>query len=79
MIKSGTNVKDALVKNYIKGEMEKEKIPTSVLGEKLGTDEVTGILSMYKSFYELNEKMDKVEIKYLKGKMEKEKYKATGS
>lgn len=40
-----------IVKNYIKIEFRNAKIPTSIIGMELATNETNGILELYKSYY----------------------------
>lgn len=60
---SKINLNRATIKNYIKMYCRKEKIPLSIAGEELMTQEVEGMLSLWKSYYKVNDKIIMVESK----------------
>jgi len=47
----------SVIKNYIKMYCRMKKIPLSIAGEELMTQEVEGILSLWKSLYDIRNKM----------------------
>ena len=49
----GNVLNRATIKNYVKMYTRREKIPTSIVGEELMTQEVDGILSLWKSYFKL--------------------------
>jgi len=65
-------VKDT-VKNYIKMYCRKGGIPTSIIGEELMTQEVIGILSLWKNLNKINKDIKRLIEKENFGKEDKEK------
>jgi hypothetical protein len=52
---------DKIVRNYVKMEMQKAKIPTSIVGIHLASQEASGVIDLYKSFYKLVNRIDKIQ------------------
>lgn len=50
-----------IIRNYVKMECRKEKVPQSIVGEELATREVSGILDLYKSYYRMVSNMKKLD------------------
>ena len=49
-----------IIKNYIKKELKNSKIPTSIVGDELITNEVQGVLETSKSRFSLLHKINKL-------------------
>jgi hypothetical protein len=67
LTKLSSIVNHNIVRNYVKMEFRKAKIPTSIVGEELATREVMGMIDLWKSFYRVSK-----EIMSLDKKMSKE-------
>jgi predicted nucleic acid-binding Zn-ribbon protein len=61
--KSSNILNEKIIKNYIKIEMQKEKIPTSIVGIKLASEEASGVIDLYKSFFKTINKIKTIEKK----------------
>lgn len=48
-----------IIRNYIKMNMRKAKIPVSIIGEDLSTREASGTLDLYKSLHKINKDIDR--------------------
>lgn len=59
--RSGFRVSKNVVRNYVKIETEKAKIPTSIIGIELGTGEVMGIIELYHSYYKIQKDVEKLQ------------------
>ena len=55
-------VNKSIIRNYVKAEFRKRKIPTSIIGEELATREVEGILDVYEAYFKLCRKIDKIRM-----------------
>ena len=53
-----------ITRNYIKSEFRKQKIPTSIIGERLATDETMGILETYKAYHKVNNRLTSFSLYY---------------
>lgn len=49
-----------LVKNQVKIEFRNLKIPTSIVGDQLATNEAYGLLKLYESYYKINRDINKI-------------------
>ena len=62
------------IKNYVKMHCRNLKIPTSIVGEELMTQEVDGILNLWKSYFKISRDIVALERRYELGKITKEEY-----
>ena len=58
------------IKNFVKMYCRKAKIPTSIVGEELMTQEVDGILSLWKSYFRLMKDLQMVDKMRISGKID---------
>lgn len=69
MTKLGNVVNKNVVKNYCKTELTKAKIPFSIVGLQLSTEEAMGILDIWKAYWKITKDIVALEIKKDSGKI----------
>lgn len=67
-------VSQNIIKNHVKIEARKLKIPQSIVGEELATREVKGVIELYEDMYKTEKEIKKLAKKRIENKIKKKEY-----
>lgn len=70
-------INNKIIRNTMQSLCKKHVIPTSIIGDKLMSDKVEGVLDLWISHHEQIERLKKMKKAYLKGGMPKEEWDLT--